>query len=417
MVKSVQIVLVHGTWGRGLFSLDEVAAWCRPHSTFVEKLTRRLAQGDIEAAISVHNWTGANSIIARSEAADQLAKTLAQTKDDKPSFIIGHSHGGNVALLATNRSRDPSRHHLVTLATPFLRVIPATKDTTTFEIVLNALFSVSLSFLVGVLCWRLSFLVEFGVGAIALSVIACLASLYLGRNIGQAVFRLTVNPPPPDLTRATHFQLKPYRLAEATNYNAASLGDRLLIVRGVDDEAALTLAFGAIANRLAWAIHRFIFAFLISLTGLAAPILSYIFPKPAPHQRWDCSVVTNGFCKDLGEVVSVPAASFSIGEYASMINFAVLLLGTFILFAPSLFRLVFGREMLTGTGQCDVSADAVPDLHGGATVHTIQEATVKRKLVHSIYDSDECPMLVAKWISNAVTSAPDTSIPPQQDRC
>jgi hypothetical protein len=49
-------------------------------------------------------------------------------------------------------------------------------------------------------------------------------------------------------------------LAEATHLGSQEIANRLLVVRAVDDEASLTLAFGAILNRTIPRITRFVWA-------------------------------------------------------------------------------------------------------------------------------------------------------------
>jgi pimeloyl-ACP methyl ester carboxylesterase len=66
------------------------------------------------------NWSGGNSDEARSLAAQQLAKLINdyhQKCPDEPINVVAHSHGGNVALMA---SATVPIDELVTLGTPIL---------------------------------------------------------------------------------------------------------------------------------------------------------------------------------------------------------------------------------------------------------------------------------------------------------
>jgi hypothetical protein len=69
--------------------------------------------------------------------------------------------------------------------------------------------------------------------------------------------RWVINPPPKvPLDRTSNpWPWRPFDIAEHVNYDSTSaLAPKVLVIRGVDDEAALALAFGAIAT----ALNRFI---------------------------------------------------------------------------------------------------------------------------------------------------------------
>jgi pimeloyl-ACP methyl ester carboxylesterase len=68
------------------------------------------------------DWSGANSDSARQEAAAELAIQIRRYRRDHPCEairVVAHSHGGNVALLASN-FRGVNIDELVTLGTPIL---------------------------------------------------------------------------------------------------------------------------------------------------------------------------------------------------------------------------------------------------------------------------------------------------------
>ena len=91
------ITLVHGTFARR-------ARWIRPGSKIFLHLRR--AGYEVEA----FQWSGRNSFRARSRAADQLRLRLEENASRRPGLrqiVIAHSHGGNVALLATSRITSP----------------------------------------------------------------------------------------------------------------------------------------------------------------------------------------------------------------------------------------------------------------------------------------------------------------------
>lgn len=112
------IVLIHGTFATG-------APWTRPGSWFGRSLAEALERRSVDGAdLTFVDWSGGNSHAARTEGSRALA---ARVRAFDPSqhdscFLVGHSHGGNVALHAivhdeTVRGRVDG---VVTLATPFL---------------------------------------------------------------------------------------------------------------------------------------------------------------------------------------------------------------------------------------------------------------------------------------------------------
>jgi RHS repeat-associated protein len=104
------IVYVHGTWSNsvGAFPMDFV----------------RDVQGHFgnDNAVRFFNWSGENNDAARSAAATALANMLRDYHKKNPCDpirVVAHSHGGNVALLASQQS-DVHIDELVTLGTPAL---------------------------------------------------------------------------------------------------------------------------------------------------------------------------------------------------------------------------------------------------------------------------------------------------------
>src|SRR5262249_61467715 len=100
-VSPCSIILVHGTWGRGIFpKISDLRRrylfrgskrWFEDGSEFYKRL--KLHGWPIRAFL----WSGANSVHARDGAARELSDLLA---DHVTTVIIAHSHGGNVALRA-----------------------------------------------------------------------------------------------------------------------------------------------------------------------------------------------------------------------------------------------------------------------------------------------------------------------------
>jgi hypothetical protein len=108
------ITLIHGTFDKG-------AAWTRPDSALQQALNDGLG---VRAKVQAFEWTGHNTHGARLRAAKELAGFLDTEGAKHPGakhVVIGHSHGGNVALYATNHIKDNQNlAHIICLATPFL---------------------------------------------------------------------------------------------------------------------------------------------------------------------------------------------------------------------------------------------------------------------------------------------------------
>lgn len=127
----LQVTLVHGTWGRGFFpdrfrTERSPPRWFEAHSDFTSRLREKLSDQGVSCQIRAFLWSGANSVSARDLAARELATLIAQDSVESHRLIIGHSHGGNVALRGLSYLDDDPRRRsmVVTLATLFLDVVP-----------------------------------------------------------------------------------------------------------------------------------------------------------------------------------------------------------------------------------------------------------------------------------------------------
>src|SRR5262249_51379566 len=159
-----------------------------------------------------------------------------------------HSHGGNVALRALQHLNMADRIRVVTLATPFLRVF-ARRSSLPFAVeilVWGAIFTIlmipGISAGVGIVLILSSlFVSESAVLALAICIAlaAGVASLFTARWL-SAVF---TNP---------HAALAIEEKASYDTKGAAAA--RMLVIRGVDDEASLSLAAGSIGSRLSYLV-------------------------------------------------------------------------------------------------------------------------------------------------------------------
>src|SRR5262245_52275955 len=123
---NVVVTLVHGTWGRGFLEahrkrVKRHASWTEEKSQHVEAIRRSLGDAVL---IERFDWSGRNSHRARLRAAGDLATHLSGLVERYPNAahaIVAHSHGGNVALYALQKSGLVDRvNGVVCMATPFV---------------------------------------------------------------------------------------------------------------------------------------------------------------------------------------------------------------------------------------------------------------------------------------------------------
>ncbi|MGY3610156.1 MULTISPECIES: hypothetical protein [unclassified Bradyrhizobium] len=204
---------------------------------------------------------------------------------------------------------------------------------------------------IGVLDWHLKtqsvFVLAFGV-----------VSWYLGNKLHS----LLINPL--NLQHPTSWQLRPRRLVEATSWDAKLIDNHLLVLRGVDDEAALSLAAGAIANRLLRFVYEFVY-------------------RPSTMVIFLLLSVTLMLSKELG--------------IAHVIQSVIVLIAVGCLFLPSLIRPVFGRELAFGAARCDASFESAPDANR-AKIVTLRSRLGATHLIHSIHQHPEAPSVMVSWI-------------------
>jgi pimeloyl-ACP methyl ester carboxylesterase len=111
------VILIHGTFARG-------ADWIQEDAPLRHYLRGALGDAAASTAIEAFNWSGRNSFKARTDAALKLQALIARIVAADPGarvYLVGHSHGGNIALQAaadpeTGRSIDG----IVCLATPVM---------------------------------------------------------------------------------------------------------------------------------------------------------------------------------------------------------------------------------------------------------------------------------------------------------
>jgi pimeloyl-ACP methyl ester carboxylesterase len=107
-------IVVHGTWPAD-------ADWYLPGGDFFDELVRNTIKQ--KAYVVPYNWSGKLSHASRVQAAKGLAHVIQSYPVDTPIYVVGHSHGGNVALLASQiLGKDRHNEHIIqalyTLGTP-----------------------------------------------------------------------------------------------------------------------------------------------------------------------------------------------------------------------------------------------------------------------------------------------------------
>jgi hypothetical protein len=236
----ISIVFVHGTWARG-------SRWAR----FESEIHRVF--GAQRVTLSYLDWSGRNTVSARIVASEGLAEFLRADALKHPlarRFVIAHSHGGTVALLAL---RDPTLQDLldgvICLSTPFLLVRP------------RALSHIQ------------SLIVKYG-PAVAIAINSALIAyplrswwvLVIGLTIASLAWRAVER-----MTTGLEAFIDRVSIPRV-------LGVPLFIVRVPDDEASLTLAMLQGANRLLSLVWRFV---CLEWVGVAWRLVG------RPTERWD----------------------------------------------------------------------------------------------------------------------------------
>ena len=93
---SAIVTLIHGTFARN-------AEWTQAGSRLCRTIERHFA-GQVQ--LRRFDWTGRNSFRAREQGAAGLAQDLASARarwPGVPHYLVGHSHGGSVALGAPRK--------------------------------------------------------------------------------------------------------------------------------------------------------------------------------------------------------------------------------------------------------------------------------------------------------------------------
>src|SRR5262249_4418814 len=264
------ITVVHGTWPRGPFPkiarfkqwvrglmqhkrLRPLPFWFEEGSPFLDRLSTELV--DIPHKISPLLWSGAYSIFERDKTAHVLAEHLSAERAAHPEatqLIIAHSHGGNIALRALYRLQKrqtcwsdsaAANPLVVTLATPFIEIHQA--DFGHRPSFIRAAVLLAMLYL---LQWLVVWLFPSARSDAPMS-----TPIDLSEH-ANLIFHAVVTLPVLFIAwywiekRATARQNQIEALSAATRLGEVVALQRLLVIRAIDDEASLLLAFGTSLN-------------------------------------------------------------------------------------------------------------------------------------------------------------------------
>ena len=109
--ESTISLLVHGTFGR-----EDDPSWWQPQGDFHDYIKQSVAP-DLYSQNDYYKWSGGYSDNARKVAAKDLLDW--SSKQPRLNHVFAHSHGGNVAMLATRRGLCMDK--LVLMSCPFDR--------------------------------------------------------------------------------------------------------------------------------------------------------------------------------------------------------------------------------------------------------------------------------------------------------
>jgi hypothetical protein len=109
-------ILIHGTWGAD-------AAWYVPKGDFFDALEQTVHKKN--SCVVPFRWSGGAGHDARLQAARSLVQLIKTYNSSVAIYIIAHSHGGNVVMLASHmlEENENNKHHiraLFTLGTPVM---------------------------------------------------------------------------------------------------------------------------------------------------------------------------------------------------------------------------------------------------------------------------------------------------------
>ena len=380
------ITLVHGTWGRGMFPqlrtkmMHSKPAWFEDGSDFRKRLTAALGTNVL---FREFHWSGCNSIMARENAASTLANDLDRSRIEYPLLryaVIGHSHGGTVALSALRRTSAISGTWLfVSLATPFMH-FDIENTQTPIIAKIHALFrsSTVILFITYIALFLNSMfhlfpaiheLFPYQYPFLLLSYVVFLLSMFV------IVFgAISISPP-------------------STTTDVPS-PISCLILRSFDDDVAHVLFASVIARRLFSFVFSFFFEGVFIFAGLnlflfAHVVLFWLTGTDIEVINMMTTATRESLQYDM--MVTIPVTTFVL---QSNVIVAIVSM-SFIAVA----RMANGWEMAFCGLQTQINVHTSPDVIGNVEIQSLpssaQNPAISR---HSIYEHTECAERIAKWL-------------------
>jgi hypothetical protein len=374
---------VHGTWGRGFVAHEAKAGepprWFEQGSGFRTRL--EAAFHGKPPRIETLLWSGSNSIVARDEAGQALAdllRTQRRTLPNAKQLVIAHSHGGNVALRAIDYLGDEGDGvRIASLATPFFEIFPPAAD---FLPYVRYAFTILTMMGVTACLYLLSMAYQprwTGKGVLFAATLALAVAVVreLRLRMGRRK-RLKTSFEDEMARRSSHGAFE------------KSTAD-LLVLRAVDDEAALALAAGAVSSWIARIIFtRAVYlaqppAWLIWTAVIGFAVLALLWPS-------------------IGPSLELPEFFERHYEYVIAVFFLPLELLWLGVAFSTICDAVYGRELFCRFMGGEISTSSVPDSNRGVTVHTLifgeRSPLTKR---HNIYDHPACPSRIVEWAEHS----------------
>jgi len=144
---------------------------------------------------------------------------------------------------------------------------------------------------------------------------------------------------------------------------------RLLVIRGVDDEASLALAASKLANKLNGLLVRW-----LRVGGILVTLMGFSILVTAAMKIWAVVFIVGG------------AASISV----------------VLLIFQSLLYSFFGSEFSLGCHRCEIAVDSAPDLKRMSVVTLAPPlfSGEEKGRRHSIYNNDMCVPAICEWLAD-----------------
>jgi hypothetical protein len=396
------ITTVHGTWPRGFFPRlfrfkqwirgligrrqpwEPPPFWFEEGSPFLARLSAELR--DIPHKITRLLWSGENSISVRDKTAHRLTEHLSAEHAEHPQatqLIIAHSHGGNIALRALHLLHQPDGSRLchtdgagplvVTLATPFVEVQHA--DFGAEPTFVRAAVFIAIWIPLWVLAKAFFPMNEFG----APLLISAAVFLVFCRFLIWYCFSKRATR-----RRQNHVEIR--RTATQLGEIVSPQAQRLLIIRAIDDEASLVLAFSTIANYFITRAIRYIRWIIFG--PVSAMLLSFIVIK-----YFKLSFEQEGMLKQKE-------------WYQDAIEVVCSALILFLFGLLSIARSAHGRELARTPMECQVNTQSTPDAVGLSKIVTLVQPTYRRSRRHGIYEHEDCVKAISDWVRSQLCAMP-----------